>query len=359
MSPFLNPVLFISGFNLRLTREDLYQSIIDKLDNTTAASMERLDQIFGMWSKRDHDRNDLRAMAMKHIHRCLLNGQSFADAIRPFVPRTEALIIQSGEVKGNLGEALKLAVRNMNDSDKMRGVVMGAISQPLMGFLSILALSIILGVFMWPDILKGVPLEFWPAWSHPAIHFQLWLGERWIWLGTLVIPVWLYMYTVGRWTGSTRHVFDSITPWSIYKSQNAAIFLSVLAALVESGKTVREALLLMRDNSNPYLAWRTSQIIRRYDAGGNEGIKALRTGFFNRQIMDRVEDAATNKSFGDTLRHVGTKASHTIFKAVQAQAAAANGIFLVAVGAAFIYTTAVIVFGMQEAVDALTRSFGI
>lgn len=354
----MNPVLWLAAISLRLTREDLYRSLIDKLDTSAGASIERLDEIFEQWARRDRERNDSRAPVMGYIHRQLENGQSLASAMRPFIPVDESLIIESGEIRGRLAEALELAVRNLEASSKMRSSVASAMAQPVLGLSSLLILSVVLGVFMWPDILRGVPLHFWPDWTHPAIKSQLWLGERWPWLVALSIPVGLYLFSLDRWTGKLRTWVDRLPPWSIHRSQLAATFLGVLAALVESGNTVRESLVLMRERSSPYMAWRITQVIRRLDSGGNEGVKALRTGFFSRQIMDRVEDASTNRSFGLTLRHVGTRATHMIIKAVEIQANGANLVFILIVGAIFLYTTGVIVFGMQEATEALTKSFG-
>lgn len=355
----MTPMMWIGAKSLSNTRLDLYEALIDKLNNTSASSVERLDEIFGQWAKRDRDRKDSRATAMNYVHRQLERGRALSEALKPFIPVDEALILQSGEIRGNLPQALQLVVRNMQAGDKMRSSVGAAMAQPALGVLSLLGLSVGFGLMMWPDILRGVPLKHWPAWTHLCIDTQLWLGHHWPWLFTLAGFVVAYYMSLTRWTGKYRTWADLIPPYSIYRGQLASSFLGVLAALVESGKTVRESLELMQDNSSPYMRWRIAQIIRKLDISGEEGIKALRTGFFSQQIMDRIEDASSNRTFGATLRYIGENALRLIVRAVEKQADVANVIFLMIVGAAFLYTTSVVVIGMQEATESLTRSMGM
>lgn len=355
----MNLMLTIGAMSFRSTRVELFESLIDKMDNTAASSVEKLDQIFGQWAKRDRQRNDSRAPAMAYIHRQLEQGKSLSEAIRRFVPVEEVLIIQSGEIRGNLTQSLELVVRNIKATKSMRSSVLAAMAQPAIGMGSLLVMGVVLGLVMWPDLIRAMPLKYWPSWSHLCIEFQMWLGKQWMWLSLLTVVVAGYYYTLPRWVGSSRTWFDSIPPWSIYRGQQASSLLSVMAALVESGRTVRESLVLMKDNASPYMAWQLSRIIRKLDAAGEEGIKSLRTGFFSRQIMDRIEDAASNRTFGATLRYVGKNSLKLIVSAVQKQATIASTIFLLIVGAGFIYLTAVLVIGMQEATDALTSSAGL
>lgn len=352
-------IMWLARRSLLSTRRDLYEALVDKLSNTAASSIERLDQIFEQWAQRDRERKDSRAPAMAYIHRQLLRGRTLSESMKPFIPIDEALIIQSGESRGDLPQALNLAVRNINAGQSMRGKVGAALAQPAIGFVSLLILSVAFGLLMWPDILRGVPLKFWPAWAHPLIDFNLWIAKHWYWLGAVAAIVALYQVSLPRWTGRWRAMADSLPPYSIYRGQAAATFLGVLAALIESGKTVRESLDQMRSNSSPYMRWRITQIMRRLDISGEEGIKSLRTGFFSQQIMDRIEDAATNRTFGATLRHIGENALRLIVRTVEQQADVANMVFMTMIGSAFMYTTAVVVIAMQEAIDALTRSMGI
>lgn len=355
----MNLMLSLGAMSFRSTRVELFESLIDKLDSTAANSVEKLDQIFGQWAKRDRERKDSRAPAMAYIHRQLEQGKNLSDAIRRFVPVDEVLIIQSGEIRGNLTQSLELVVRNIRATESMRSSVLAAMAQPALGLVSLLLLSVGFGLMMWPDLLRGLPLKYWPTWAHFGINAQIWLGQKWMWLTGLVVIVGAYYYTLPRWVGRWRTIVDMIPPWSIYRGQQASTLLGVMAALVESGRTVRESLVLMRDASPPYMAWQINRIVRKLDAAGEEGIKSLRTGFFSQQIMDRLEDAASNRTFGGTLRYVGQNSLRLIVSAVQKQANYSSVFFMFVVGVAFLYTTAVIVIGMQDATDNLTRSLGI
>ena len=113
---------------------------------------------------------------------------------------------------------------------------------------------------------------------------------------------------------------------------------------------------MIRDRASPYMRWHLNRIIRRYDSPGTEGVAALRTGLFSRRMMDRVEDAASGRSFDETLKDVGTRSLKLVVRTLKAQAVASSALMFIVVGVLFIYVTAVVVLGIQDATDAFTKT---
>lgn len=358
MLAFRSPLMYAGALTFRANRVDTYEALIDKLENKEAGPVETLPAIFAAWAKRDRERQETRFMVYEYVQRKLANGETLAKALRPFIGDDEYLILTSGELRGDLPQALKLVIRNLQATADMKASVAGAVAQPALGLVSLLLLSVVVGLFMWPDFLRSIPWKFWPGWTHACIVVQMWLGKHWIWLTLLVLLAFWYLWSLRRWTGRGRMMFDRIPPWSIYRGQQASSLLGVLSALIASGRTVRESLVLIQGLSSPYMRWRIHQMIARYDAAGADGMAAVRTGFFSLPIMDRLEDAATNRSFDQTLRHVGDNALRLIVRVVKRQADVANTVFLLFVGALFLYTAGVLILGVQDATDAMVRSVG-
>lgn len=354
---FTAPMLYTGALTFRRERVDMYEALIDKLDpaNRSNAAVETLTQIFRAWAERDRSRHDTRALVYGHVSARLANSASLAEALKPFIGVDEYLIIHAGEVQGDLVGALKLLVRYIGAGGTMRSAVLAALGQPALGLASLGILSVVVGIFMWPDFLRSIPLKYWPDWTHACIHTQMWLGRHWYWLTLLVLLVAAYYYYLNRWIGRSRALADRIPPWSIYRSLQGSTLIGVLAALISAGKTVREALVSIRSMSSPYMRWHIDRMVRRLDATG-DGMAAIRSGPFSRAMMDRIEDAAAGRTFEDTLRHVSANALRLIVRTVQKQADAINLVFLLIVGVLFVYTAAVLVLGMQEATDAFIKA---
>lgn len=355
------PLLSLGAWSFRQNRLEIYETLIDMLKSGDTLNAVVLQTVFTKWAERDRLRMDTRHLIYGAIARRLsLGGSSFSQAIRPFIPSEEYLILASGEFGGDLVQALGLAHRNIQSARAMRSALLSTFAQPMVGAASLLMLSVVSGRVTWPDFLRGVPLRYWPAWSQPCIEAQLWLSDHWAVLLILPLVYGAYRYSLPRWTGRLRHLVDGLSflPWSVYRGWQAGNFLAAVAALIGAGKTVRQSLVLLQEQSSPYMSWQLRRMIRRYDASGEDAMSALRTGLFSRAAMDRLEDAAANRTFDKTLAHVGQAALNGIARTVKSQAELASACLLGLVAIAFLYLTSVTVFGMQEAVQAFLRSSG-
>ena len=131
--------------------------------------------------------------------------------------------------------------------------------------------------------------------------------------------------------------------------------LGVMAALVTSGRTVRQSYVAVKNMSTPYMDWHLGRMLRRYDASGADPMSSIKTGLFTRPIVDRIEDAKGNRTFEKTLAYVGDTSLKVIVRLVAQQATSANLIFMVLIGIGFVYMTVVSVVGAQDATDAYTK----
>lgn len=353
MNPFQSPQLWLGTLSFQSNRIDTYESLHAAVSDQVGHSPVPLTERFKAWAERDLKRKDPRGLVFAHVQRRLqLGGTSLGTALRPFVPQDEFLILASSDRHANLRYCLELVIRNIAATKTMSDSMRAAFMQPMVGLVAIVVLSAVFGLYLWPDFLRAVPRPFWPTWTLPCIEAQVWF-VRHFWILGVFPAIWLmHRFFLSRWTGPSRVWFDKLPPWSIYKSEQAASFLGVISALVSSGHTVRESLVMIRNLANPYMRWHLNRIIARYDRAGSDSISALRTGLLSQAILDRVEDAAAGRQFDEVLRHVGENSMRLIVEKVKDQAKWANLIFMAIVGALFIYVSMVSSLGVQEATDA-------
>lgn len=351
-----SPLLWLGAMTFRANRLDIYEQLLAKLDPSGRASVQSVSEIFAEWALREKKRGDSLRYVYDHVRKKTEKGVSVAEALRPFLDNDEYLILAGGEVKGNLIESLGRLLANSEARQQMKEAALAAGWIPASGFLTVLVMSIMLGIYLWPDYVRTVPDRYWPAWTKPGIYTQIWLGKNWPVSFILLALGVAYAVTLTPWTGRTREWFDRFPPWSIHKARLGANVLSTIAALVGSGLSVREGFVMIRDRAAPYLRWHMNRLIRRYDSPGLEGAAVLRTGLFSQRMMDRVEDAASGRSFDETLRDVGERSLKLVVRTLRAQAATASLVLLLIVGVLLVYIAMLIVFGIQDATDAYTRA---
>ncbi len=359
MNFFSNPALWLGALSFRANRLESYEALEESLLDRARAAPVTLRKTFERWAERDLARGDLRGQVFAQIERRLSKGgNTFATAIRPFVPDDEFLILSSGDLQGDVKNALGLVIRNIKAKASMNETLRSAMLQPAMGLVALLGLSFFSGIYLWPEFLRAIPRKFWPGWTLPCVDVQLWLVKHWYVMLAGLVLVGLYYFTLSRWTGKSRDFFDRFPPWSIYKARQASSLLGVLAALVGSGRTVRQSFVLVQDLGSPYMAWHLRRMLRRYDASGEDAMSSMRTGFFSKLVVDRVEDAAGGRTFEKTLSYVGENSMKVILRIVSAQAQTASMAFMLVIGVLFVYINIVSVFGIQEAADAYIARVG-
>jgi len=338
-------------------REDIYESLADEVASETAKRTDTLSAVFATWQERDAARGLPIASAYGSIVRRMNDaGSSFADAIGTLIPFEERMLLWAGEQSGQLGPAFIQAVRIKNLLGNMKDAVRAAILQPVFNFIGVLLTSFFMGKILWPGMLRDLREEYWPTWALPSIYWDLWIARNWPFLGIMLILLAAYHYTLPRWTGRSRQLFDRIPPWSTYRNENANTLLTTLASLLANGFIITDALEQIRDRSTPYLRWHLNRIIPKIEAKGADWISAFNTGLLSQPIRDRLVDASRTRDLDRTLIHVGDKALESLVKHVKIRAHTVSTIGTLIVSLFFIYAAAVQMIATQQATEAYKKA---
>lgn len=351
-----SPLLYAGRLSFRANRLDIYEALRDKLDPAGRATVQSLPEIFAEWHQRERRRSDSIAPVYHYIWQHLSQGADLADALRPFIDDDEYLMVLGGQRRGNLREALIVLAENSKTIEEMRSFTLTAMAIPVISLVSVVLLCVAMGNIMWPDFVNMVPRKFWSGYMVPCIEIQLWAARQWQWFLLGVPLIAAYLLSVDRWHGPSRNWVDRIPPWSIYKGRNAANLLSILAAMLGSGMSVREALAMIASRAAPYMRWHVQRVISRLDAQPDRAMDALRTGLFPKSVIDRIEDASAGRSFDATLREMGQRSMGVVVKIYKRQAIATNAVVIAMGAGILIYVTVVLVFGLQDSIDRYTAA---
>jgi type II secretory pathway component PulF len=337
-------------------RSEIYELLSANLSEAGSAKSATIKELFDAWATREHKRGQAIALVHRSIAARLAAGQPFSGAMAPFIPVDEQLILDAGEASGRLAGALKSAQMQCKSGQEIQSLVAAAVAEPAMSALSIGLTAWFCGNSLWPEILKVVDIQYWPGWTLPLVQFELAFAKHWQVLGLLGLVVWLYFWSMPRWTGRVRSLFDAVPPWSIYRDRQAAAFLGVLGGLLTSGMELDHAMARIEKHAQPWMKWHVRSIRQRLSSAGDHPLKALDGGLFSASIMDFIEDASRTRSFDAAITHLGTDAMPIIVRKVKVLAAVSGTVLTLLTGVVFLYQVAVQQSGVTQATNNFVRS---
>lgn len=351
---FLN--VFLGKRAFMAQRGEIYELLQSNLGESGSGKVATIKELFESWANRENTRKNAVGLIYRSIVNRLEGGHTFARAIAPFIPKEESLIIDAGEASGHLVEALQSAQSQSKAGAEIQSLVTAAIAEPAMSVLSIGLTGYFCGSSLWPEMLRVVDIQYWPSWCLPLVQTEMAFAKHWQVLGVVVLLMGLYVWSIPRWTGHVRSLFDKVPPWSIYRDRQSAAFLGVLGGLLSSGMELDAAMQRIEGASDPWLRWHIKQIRARMAVRGANPLKALDGGLFSLSIMDFIEDAARTRSFDGAITHLSSDAMPMIIGKVKTMAAVAGTVMTILTGMVFIYQVAVQQSGVTQATSNFTRS---
>lgn len=338
------------------SRDNLYEMIAANFSEGGSGRVSTIREIFDAWATREASRKNAIALVHRSIVKRLDSGLSFSKAIAPFVPKEEVLIIEAGEASGRLVEALNSCMLQKKANADIGSITSAAIAEPAMGAASIFGTSWFCGAMLWPQLLKIVDERYWPGWALPLIHFEVALAKHWQFALLIFLIAFMYWWSMPRWTGISRNLFDKIPPWSIYRDRQSAAFIGVLGGLLASGMEMDKALGRIERGASPWMAWHIQKIRRKYAVSGANPMRAFNTGLFSTTIIDLIEDASRNRTFDGTLIHMSSEALPIIVRKVRAMAMVTGTVLSLCTGAVFMYQVAVQQSGVNSAMNNFSQA---
>lgn len=308
-------------------RISLYERIVAFLQ----ADIDIVNTLLAL-RNRYRERKDYRSKVIDSWVAELEHGGSFSDAIKPWVPPAEHMLISAGDRGEGLVTGLQQATVMSNAAARSKGAIIGGLIFPTVLFGMILLLMVMFQSKMVPIFSQLMPVPQWPTsarWLYNISYFvanYLWL----VVLSIVGISVLITM-TLGSWTRPPREVFDKLPPWSIYRTYQASSFLIGLSSLMKAGVPSFEAIVMMHTNASAWMRMHLERMMSAMKLGGTTDGKALDTGLLDRETAGDVEDYSRLGSFQDALELMGSRSLEAGVKSIETKMAVVRVLMLMAV----------------------------
>lgn len=257
-------------------------------------------------------------------------GQPLAEGMRDWFKPNIIEIIRVGEEGGGLAQTMESAITSMTRQTGTMGAFIGALIYPF--FVLILACSIIVylnkQVFTQFKMIK--PVAEWPESGRYFIEIAA-LIQQWWWLvavlviGLIVLLRWLMV----NYVGEMRTFLDQIPPFLLYRRLVAAQFLETLGLLVANGVVFKNALRVIEQQANPYLAFHLVEMEHLLSMGRGNVADVLATGLIDEADVMRLRVMAEVKGFEHGLTRMGLLGAEKTTKTLRVVGKIFGGMLLV------------------------------
>ncbi|GJH26835.1 type II secretion system protein [Caballeronia novacaledonica] len=267
------------------------------------------------------------------IRETMQRGESFALAIKPFVPGDEYALLDIADessredavVRGfELAEMAAKAKRVLSSTTSVQ------MAYPALLLIYMYAYCMLFGGVIFPQVLDVRPLDQWPDLGRFLYYVDTFCYEYWwLTLTAMIGLVLAYFSSLKRWAGPLRDRFDRMPLlWRNRRDLRAALLIVSLAGLFDSNLTLRAALERLLKTADPWLRWHLKIMDRRLTARSDEPMRALDTGIFSVTIVDTITDAAGRDQFEAAIKSLGRESLDRVVEAVKRNARMTHFILL-------------------------------
>lgn len=285
-------------------RYKLYVKLSQLLSNGVSldVALQQLERI----AKRN--RGSIMSQLYGRWRRNMANGKNFGLCVAPYVPSSEAMLIETGANSGKLIDSLRNAAQAIEQQSKVKKAIITATAYP--GVLTgMLIAAMVLSAFkVIPTFEEILPLEEWTGVSYGVAISSRFIREYGIIIAALaLLTVFLVSFSLPRWTGKTRVFFDKFAPWSLYKMWQGSSFLLAISSLMAAGVKLDEtSLARIARKADPYLNERVRSIRKAISAGENLGDALYKSGykFPDEDLIDDLQIYARLRGFDQNLINI-------------------------------------------------------
>jgi len=310
------------------TRARLYRMIAIRLKQKS--ELERIMLLYIRQQER-RKKTSVPRILNKVLHRMAAQGMSFAEAMRPFIPHDEYMMILSGEKGDDIASAMDLLCDIKIRVGRIMRAARSAIGQPLMYVGIIFAFLYTIAKMVIPSLLMNGGMKMKASTSQDMLVFASSLATGLngvLILSGLVGALVLLWLSLTRLTGPLRVFLERAAPWSIYRNIQGYIWISSFIALVRAGMTDTEALTHQMQVATPWLRERLEAILDRLGPRGMSLPEAMEDSGFafpSPEVIDDIEASWGGTGAYDRLLQSSRAWADEIEFTTLEQAAAAKG----------------------------------
>jgi len=301
------------------------------------------------------------AIALGEWSKALNNGRHLSESLAGWVPPDERMLIAAGEQSGNMAGALKSVARVLEARKEINAAVIKGLAYPFFLLLMSFGVLYLFGFKIVPAFTTGaLKNAHWTGIALAMINVSVFIRE-WLWLIAVLFVGGLgaFFGTLSVFDGRLRIKLDRYVPYSIYRVIQGSSWLIAMAALVEAGMRIENALNGMAQTSGPWLRARLNACATEMSSGRNLGDALQRTGyeFPDREIIDDLAVYAALGGFDEALSILGKEWLEESVIQIRSRMAVAFGACILLLGALIAFMVSGMIAMQLQLSTALQTSF--
>lgn len=267
-----------------------------------------MESLYAQASKRGKVNNNYTRF-LSEVLLVMKNGGKMNEALNKWVPLADRMTIAAGESSGDLASPLLGLSQNIELTKEMKSVLRGAIIGPVWQLLTMLGFLYIIGTIVIPKMTALVPAEYW---TNPLSNSLIVVTG---FVESYLLAIVVFLFVILMWIGwsfenltsKIRIKLDKMPPWSIYRMYIGSRVLKAIGMLISAGVPPQKALVMVSQNSSPWLAQRINAASFNMRNGMNMG-EAFQAAGHNFPDTAIINNLVIFSSLSKMHNHVDTVA---------------------------------------------------
>lgn len=288
-------------------RLQLYRHLAGQLRNGIA-----LGQSLQMFARRGDPDGKKTDSSIHQVIRRLQDGKALGTAFQGILPEEETLLLECGEVGGDLPGILELLVHSREQQTAVIRTLRETATAPLVYLAAMLAMLWVIGAWVLPSLQTVLP----PSKAHGLVAMLYTLGawaqQGWVLFLLVVLSLVAFVALVrsfSRWQGTSRLRAEQFFPYSLYRDLKGYVWLTGFSTLLLSGMHEVQILRQQKERASPWLKERLSHLMLQLENGKSLGAALqargpgayLRFNFPNPEVVEEILSIDGHRDFAKRL----------------------------------------------------------
>ncbi len=330
-----------------------------KLSSLLKNNFTLMDALDRLWQIESHDGkkpNEPFAIVYREWQSNLEKGQTFAEASKGWVPKSETLMLTVGDIS-KLQIALMNVLKVSEGSKKIKSSLISALAYPAFLFLMTFIVIILVGLYLVPPLMEAAGKDIvWRGTARTLVSLSYIAADYWPYMmGGFIGLIALIGFSMPLWTKFGRVQFDRFPPWSLYKVFVGVGFLLSLSAMVKAGSSLPQALKLLSENASRYLSVVIDESLHFIANGDNLGkaLEKTEREFPSTELVGDLIIYADMDGFDKSLERIADDYLENSVREIEAISNILNAVGILAVSVVIAW----VVFGTFDMQDQITANF--
>ena len=268
-----------------------------------------------------------RAAGLNYMRAILDAGEyTVADILISTMPRKDHMALGVLRNSPDTIDALRNLAKCVDEQSTMSKMVMKSLVSPLLLIPVGFVFAYVLATVSIPEFVKTAPPEIWTGFNQflrVVAETFAYIGP-WIFGFLTVFTVWFLSWGLANFTadwryraegatGTSRLIWNLVFPFrpllQMYRDIEGTRFLSDLSYLLKSGMMLQESLLIMAQDSTPWMRKHILKILSHLHAYPGDHVGAFGQGVLSQFLAGRLHSAVRRDSgnFSNVLILIGSK----------------------------------------------------